>query len=133
MTNAVDTTRGPDGVVPTCAANAMRAPPNPGARQNSSRYPISGSDVLTVAIIFLWVLIGFIPAMIADSKGHSFILWWIYGSLLFPIAFFHALSLPSDRAARDVLALRDGGKRCRHCAEIIRQEAVVCRFCGRDV
>ncbi len=26
-----------------------------------------------------------------------------------------------------------GGRSCPHCAERIRREAVICRFCGRDV
>jgi len=28
---------------------------------------------------------------------------------------------------------RQGSRKCPFCAELIRREAVVCRFCGRDV
>jgi len=35
-----------------------------------------------------------------------------------------------DRVFRPVMG---GTKMCRHCAETIKAQAVVCRFCGRDV
>lgn len=70
-------------------------------------------------------LIGLIPASIAHSKGRSFFGWWVYGALLFIIALPHALLAKPVEGA--------GLKRCPHCAELIKDEARVCRFCGRDV
>lgn len=75
-----------------------------------------------MAVFFLCILIGLIPAMIAQKKGHSFVAWWLYGALLFIIALPHALLIRPANA-----------RQCPHCAEWIRDEAKVCKHCGRDV
>lgn len=41
--------------------------------------------------VILPILLGLIPAFIAESKGRSFGAWWVYGSLLWVIALPHAL------------------------------------------
>ena len=43
--------------------------------------------------LLILVLLGIAPAVIAYGKGRNFALWWIYGAVLTPIAFIHALML----------------------------------------
>ena len=81
---------------------------------------------------FFAMLLGLIPAAIARSKGRSFFGFWIYGTLLLIVALPHAILAKPNVAALEARQLSSGAHRkCPHCAEIIKQEARVCRFCGR--
>jgi len=81
-------------------------------------------------ILIFVILLGLIPATIAKSKGYSFAGFWIYGALLFLVALPHALIMEPYRQGQEGKAISEGRKKCRHCAEIIRGEAIVCQSCG---
>lgn len=86
-----------------------------------------------MTILLLACLLGIVPAAIAHQKGRNFFGWWLYGTLLWIVALPHAILLSTDQEQIDARAMRQGGQKCPHCAEIIRRDARVCRFCGGDL
>lgn len=86
--------------------------------------------------IFIWLLCAGGACAIAAHKGRSGFGWFCLGILFGPLAFLVA-ALPSadakaEQDARTYGTAR-GFRRCRVCAEAIREAAVKCRYCHTDV
>ena len=47
--------------------------------------------VLLLELILTGALIGVIPGMIAQKKGHNFFVWWFFGAMMFIFALPAAL------------------------------------------
>ena len=95
-----------------------------------------------MGFVILWVVMGFIVAMIARGKGRSAPLWFIYGALVWPIALVHALLIKADTGTiAPAPAVRptppghplSAERLCPHCAETVKHDAKICRFCQRDL
>ena len=74
-------------------------------------------------ILIAALLIGLLPAAIAKSKGYSFMGWWLFGAALFIVALPVAICMKSSHK---------GEKQCPVCAEWVKSEALVCRFCRHE-
>ena len=86
-------------------------------------------------IFILWLALALIPAVIASKKGRSGFGYFLLAVLLSPlIGLIIALAVSPIEANVEAKQIESGERRkCPHCAELIKQEANVCRFCGRDV
>jgi hypothetical protein len=91
---------------------------------------------MILAGVVLWLFFGVVSAAIATARGRSGFGWFLLGILLGPFALAVAL-LPTAEAGRQEEARRrgvaPGWRKCPFCAEVVREEATVCRYCQREL
>jgi hypothetical protein len=84
-------------------------------------------------LFILFGLLGIAAALVARSKGRDTIWWFLYGFAIWYVALPHALLMKPDVAGMEGRQIGEGQRKCPFCAEMIKAEARVCRFCGRDL
>ncbi len=84
-------------------------------------------------LLFLWIVLGLVIALIARSKGRSGFGWFVYGALIWPVALVHILVLRRTVEAEERHARAEGRIPCPHCAEFVKRQARVCLHCRQDI
>ncbi|MEH6618508.1 hypothetical protein [Maribacter arcticus] len=81
--------------------------------------------------VVIWIGLGIVGAMIANSKGNSGCGGFILGVLLGPIGLLISFFSSDDD---NVKRQRTGDtKKCPFCAEYVKFDANVCKHCGRTL
>lgn len=78
-----------------------------------------------VRYFILIFVAGIVGAIIARSKGRNQILWFILCAIV-PLLVIAIAMLPS-------VVSMGLTKKCTNCAEIIKEDANVCKFCGTAI
>ena len=82
-----------------------------------------------------WLVLSLIAGVIASKKGRSGVGFFLLSVFLSPlIGIICAFIATPNQRRVDYRKVRTGtGKKCPHCAEIIKPDAKVCHFCKREL
>ena len=75
-----------------------------------------------VRILIISAVFGFVGYVLAKNKGRNPLIWFLLCAVIPPLL-IAVLLLPPIEALGYT-------KRCAHCAEIIKEDATMCKHCG---
>lgn len=84
--------------------------------------------------VLVWFVFSIVVGGVAVGKGRNPLGWFLLSILISPLLGILALiAVPNLKPEHARIQELRTSKKCPFCAEYVKQDAVVCRFCGRDI
>lgn len=82
-------------------------------------------------LLIAWPLFALLVGILASNRGRSGVGWFFLALLISPLIAGILVLLLSDESESEVRYAEE--KRCPYCAEVIRREAIKCRYCKTNL